>query len=150
MAQAQTAIKSARTYLNDSLGQTWTDQILMGFLQEAHSELVQDLDLNQVGVLKQVTPTTLVPAGTIALPNQPANILEPISMMEKTPGDDPDFYQDMIKINFLPEEDMDQVLLFWCWSQEIIQFIGATADREVILRYKGYLTTPQLLTDPLG
>jgi hypothetical protein len=76
--------------------------------------------------------------------------MEPISMMEKTPGDDPDFYQDMVKVNFLPEEDPDQTLLFWCWSQEIIQFVGATSDREVVLRYKGYLTTPQLVTDPLG
>ena len=73
------ALQSARTYLNDINGVTWTDSVLMPILQEAHRELVQELDLNGVGVLKQQTSPILVPAGSLDLGNnQPYNILEPI------------------------------------------------------------------------
>lgn len=149
--QANVAIKSARIYLNDINGTQWSDAVLMPILQEAFGELIQDLDLNSVGVLKFQTPVITVPLGALNLStNQPTNILEPISMQERNPGEDTDFFQDMIKVNFLPEEDQDQNLTFWSWTGEIISFIGATQIKEVILRYKGSLVVPQLLTDSIG
>jgi hypothetical protein len=148
--QASVAIKSARTYLNDINGTQWSDAILMPILQEAFGELIQDLDLNSIGVLKAQTSPISVPAGTTTLPGQPTNILEPISMQERVPGSDANFFQDMIKVNFLPEEDQVQDLIFWSWNGEVISLLGATSIKEVVLRYKGSLVSPQLLTDPIG
>ena len=150
MSQAQVAIQSARNYLNDTQGVHWSDAILMPFLQEAFGELIQDLDLNSSGVLKYQTSPITVPAGTLTLPSQPTNILEPISMQERNPGEGSSFFEQMIKVNFLPEEDQDGDLTFWAWLQETIMFIGSTSTKEVILRYKGSLMSPQLLTDPIG
>lgn len=151
MALAKDAIKSARAYLNDNAAITWTDAILMPLLQEAHGELIQDLDLNSIGVIKYQTAPIIVPAGAIDLGvSQPANIIEPISMMERSPGTDAESFVDMIKVNFLPEINRTTWLVYWSWMGQIINFLGATATREVVLRYKGFLTVPELLTDPIG
>jgi hypothetical protein len=151
MALASDAIRSARIYLNDINGITWSDSILMPLLQEAYSELMQELDLNQLGVLKYQTCPILVPAGHFNLgTDQPTNILDPISMMEKTPGMDDEDYQEMILVDYLPEVDQTDRLVYWAWRREVIMFVGATVDRTVILRYKGSLPVPNLLTDPIG
>lgn len=151
MSTAQAAIKSARIYLNDINGLTWSESILMPLLQEAFGEMMQELDVNQLGVLKYQTPVITVIAGQLNLgTNQPTNILEPISMQERTPGDTADSFVDMYKVNFLPEETVSQYLTWWCWNAELITFLGSDQNREVILRYKGFLTTPVLLTDPIG
>ena len=145
------ALQSARTYLNDINGVTWTDSVLMPILQEAHRELVQELDLNGVGVLKQQTSPILVPAGSLDLGNnQPYNILEPISMLERDPGEDPEFFINMVQVNFLPEVDPSQDLGYWSFNQQVIAFVGATQDKEVILRFKGWIPTPGLTTDQIG
>src|SRR6266568_377499 len=151
MALALDAIKSARIYLNDINGITWSDSLLMPLLQEAYGEILQELDLNQLGVLKYESCPILVPAGHFDLgTDQPLNILDPISMLEKAPGESDDFYQEMILVDYLPKQDMNYNLLYWTWRREVIKFIGATSDRIVIIRYKGSLTPPQLLTDKLG
>jgi len=148
---ASVAITSARVYLNDNTGTTWSDIILMPFLQEAHSEMVQELDVNGVGVLKQQTSPITVLAGALNLSaNQPLNILEPISMMERNPGEDAEFFQDMIKVNFLPEVDQDEDLVYWTFNQQTIAFLGATQTKEVMLRYRGSITTPIMVTDQIG
>lgn len=151
MAIAQVAIQKARAFLNDNNGISWTDSILLPLLGVAHSELIQDLDLNSVGVLMYQTPVITVPFGSTDLgSNQPANILDPIAMQEKSPGASNDFFVDMLKVGFLPEMVPINYLTWWAWSGELIQFVGSTATREVILRYKGFLTTPQTLNDPIG
>lgn len=151
MSISTAALKSARVYLNDINALTWTDSILMPFLQEAHGEMIQDLDLNSVGVLKYETSPITIPIGQLNMgANQPTNILEPIAMLERQPGADQESFVDMYQVAFLPHVDQTQYLTWWCWNAETIQFVGATTTREVVLRYKGSLVTPQLLTDPIG
>jgi hypothetical protein len=151
MAQALQAIKFARAYLNDINGTTWTDPVLMSFLQIAHSELVQRLELNRTGVMKVQSPIIIVPAGATTLgASQPDNIINPISMMEGQVGDDPDNFEDMIKTTFIPFIDQDTELTYWAWIGQTITLLGATIDRAVILRYDGALIVPQKLTDQLG
>jgi len=148
---ASVAIQSARVYLNDINGITWTDAILMPILQEAFRELIQELDLNGAGVLKQQTDPITVYSGALDLgANQPYNILEPISMMERNPGEDADFFLDMIQVGFLPEVDKDENLIYWSFNGQIISFVGATQNKEVVLRYNGWLPVPQLQTDPIN
>jgi len=151
MAQALQAIKFARTYLNDINGTTWGDPILMSFLQLAHNELVQKLEMNRTGVMKIQSSPITVPALALTLgSNQPTNIINPISMVEGAVGDDPDNFEDMVKVTFIPFEDQTEYLVYWAWNGQVITFLGATQPRSVVLRYDGALTTPQLLTDQLG
>lgn len=152
MAQASDALRSARVYLGDINGSTWSDAHLMPFLQEAHSEMVQELELNNTGNLKFQSAPIIVQAGATTLGNnQPTNLINPIEMMEGDPGTDPESYQDMIKVNFLPYIDQDTWLTYWAWIGQVITFLGATATRSVMLRYEGFaLPTPQIATDSLG
>lgn len=151
MAIAATAIRSARIYLNDINGVTWSDAVLMPLLQEAFGEITQELDINGVGTIKTQTGILTVPAFATNLGNQqPANILNPISMLEGNPGDVPDNFQDMLRVTFLPYINQDQWLSFWAWLGDTIQFVGATVARSVILRYEGAPPVPQTLNDPLG
>ena len=151
MAQALQAIKFARTYLNDINGFTWNDATLMPLLQLAHNELVQKLEINRTGLLKVQSSPILVPALAITLgTSQPSNIINPISIVEGAVGDDPNNFEDMIKVSFIPYEDQTEQLTYWAWIGQLITFLGATEDRSVILRYEGSLATPQLLTDQLG
>ena len=151
MALALAVLNSARVYLNDINALTWSDAILMPYLQEAYGELIQELDINQVGVIKTQSQPILVPAGALNLgSDQPTNILEPIMMLERDPGTDAESFVDMYLVKFLPLVDQSAYLTWWAWLGEVIQFVGATSPREVILRYKGYPPTPQLLTDPIG
>jgi hypothetical protein len=151
MAQALQAIAFARTYLNDINGFTWSDAVLMPFLQLAHGELVQKLEINRTGLLKAQSSPITVTAGALTLgTSQPSNIINPISMIEGAVDDDPNNFEDMIKVTFIPYEDQTEYLTYWAWIGQLITFLGATKDRSVILRYEGYLATPQLLTDQLG
>ena len=151
MALASVAIKSARTYLNDINGITWSDSILIPLLQEAHGELTLEIEKFFLPVVMYQTGVILVPAGSLTLgASQPSNITVPLSMSERSPGSDLEDFEPMQRVNFIPTEDQDSELTWWSWNQETISFLGATQDVEVLLRYKGTIVTPQKLTDPLG
>lgn len=150
MSTALVAIKSARAFLRDINGITWTDSILFPFLQQAHGEMVQELELNSIGVVKKQSPVLLVQAGDFTLINQPSDIVEPISMMERRVGGNKDDFYDMYRVNFIPEDEPVQDLRYWAFNGEQIQFVGCINDREVILRYDGTVSVPERLTDPLG
>jgi len=149
MALALDAIRSARTYLNDTNAMSWSDGVLMPLLQQAFGELQLKLGSFRIPVIKNQIETVIT-AGTKIFPNLPNNITSPISIHEKDMGVSDDFYEEMVQVTFLPSQDPELNLLFWAWRQQQIEFVGATSDRYVRFRYNGYLTTPNLLTDPLG
>jgi hypothetical protein len=151
MAKAFDALRSARAYLNDINGVTWSDSILMPLLQEAHGELQQELELNNTSNLKIQSNRILVPALTTDLGgNLPSNIINPISILEGDVGVDIEFFEELEKVTFIPAVDPDTWLRFWAWIGENIVFLGATADREIIIRYEGGISTPTKLNDSLG
>lgn len=152
MGTVQDALKSARGLLNDDNAIAWSDAVLISKLQEAHRELQLELQLNSIPVIKvQTTPSIVVYAGDLDLgSNQPLDLIEPISMMEKDPGAVDSQYMPMIQTNFVETMDQGQQLKYWTWIGERIKFIGSTMDRAVILRYKKGIPLPKVNTDPLG
>lgn len=151
MAQALVALKSARTYLGDTNGISWPDHVLMPMLQEAHGELVQECERFSLSVIMNQSTIITVNAGELTLgTNQPATLVEPITIMERVPGTDTENFQPMLRLTFIPLQDQDQDLKYWAWLGQVITFLGATQSREVLLRYKGSIATPTMLTAPLG
>ncbi len=150
MSQVSVAIKSARAFLRDINGITWTDSILMPFIQQAHGEMIQELELNSVGVIKRMSAILLVRAGETSLINQPTDIIDPVSMMERQVGGSKDDFFDMQRVEYIPEDDPREVLNYWAWIGEQILFVGCVNDREVVLHYDGIVNTPERITDPLG
>ena len=86
----------------------------------------------------------------IPLPNMPSNLIFPISMMEKQPTDDVEFYLPMTQVNFVPQVDPVEELVYWAWMGNQIMLVGATQNVNVILRYRGSLAVPNTLNDSLG
>lgn len=164
MAQASAAIKSARVYLNDINGISWTESILMPLLQEAFGELVLELERHSIPIIKVQTGLLSLPAYTggaltnggvwIRSNNFTINggqdIVEPISMMEGDTGASLEDFIDVQRVTFLPVEDYDEFINYWMWLQEKLIVFPYLTDRQIIVRYKGALTAPQLQTDELG
>lgn len=153
VANASLAILSARTYLNDIGAITWSDPIIFAALQEAHRELSARLLSFGVDVVRETAAIISVPSvtvGPIPLPNLPSNLVIPLSMYERDPGDSPADFVLMEQRNFLPNIDLTTDLIYWSWMQGQILIPGATSPKEVQLNYRGSLSTPQTVNDSLG
>ncbi len=156
VATAITALNSARSYLNDVNAVTWSDARLFPILQEAHRELSAELVANGIGLVREqanIITVLALPVGTfgpVDLPNIPTNLLIPIELLERDVGADVEDFIRMQQTDFVPTVDPTSNLLFWSWLGQRIQLVGSTADREVLLRFRGNLVQPSNLNDTLG
>lgn len=155
-----TVAQSVRGYLNDIDGITWTDAHLLPLIQEAHRELQTELSLNDIAVVRvQLTnsgvqqglhlpayQTSLNAAGLM-----PANLLEPLELNERDWGDiTPEDYLEMTRMPFVPNYTQNNFLFYWSWIEEDIQFVGATVDRDIQIRYRSSLATPLNMNSTVG
>jgi len=151
MATVKDALDIARSLLNDDLGTVWPDAVLLPKIKIAHRELQAKLLLNSIPVIKSQSAIIPVPAGSTDLgTNQPPDLVEPISMKERAPGGSMDDFEDMFEVPFIPQIQPDSNLIYWAWIGEKIRFLGATTDREVLLRYSRSLTVPSTINDDIG
>jgi len=134
MALASVALASARTYLNDVGSQIWTDAILLPYLKEAHKDLLLVLWLNGIPVVREKSAVITVTALALTL-TLPADLLEPIWLKERAVGETNANWVPMTETEFEPDKLQDTTLKYWAWREEAINFVGATTDREVSLRY---------------
>jgi hypothetical protein len=151
MALASEALNSARTFLNDTGKQIWTDTKLLPFLKEAYRDLLIQLWLNGIPVLREDTTipiTVLTGAVVITLP---ADLLEPIGLKERLLGSTSiEDYAPMSEKAFEPDTVQTTELRYWSWREEQIQLVGALTDRQVLLRYWKTLTIPTSAASVLG
>jgi hypothetical protein len=149
MATAATALDSARVYLNDVNAQIWTNAILLPYLKEAHNDLVLVLWLNGLPVLKEKSTSLAVTALQLDLDSQPADLVEPIWLKERSFGSSDDWI-DMTEKDFEPDISQTSELRYWTWREDLIKFVGATTKREVLMRYWKSLTVLTAAGDSLG
>lgn len=150
---ASVALQSARIWLNDENALAWTDFILMSKLQEAHRELIIKLRANSLPVIKNQSARFTVTANTTNLYTaslQPTNIIAPITLLENIVGGAVDTFREMEQVTFLPTILPRQELTYWAWLQEQIILVPSTAPRDLIIRFKGSITTPSTQNDPIG
>ena len=147
---ASVALAAARTLLNDDGQQLWTDPVLLPKLQFAHRELQVQLRANACPVTRVVLADLLVNANAKALPTNPTDMIEPIALWEKDPADSQDKYVKMTESDPLPFVYPAVRLIYWKWTQEAIEFLGATSNRHVKMLYKHMIQVPAAATDSLG
>jgi len=147
-------LESARIHLNDEMGLLWPDNRLLPKFQEAHRELKNELILNGIPVVHEVSsPIITVTAGTTDLTlatNYPSDLLIPIWLKERQVGGQLVDFTDMTQCNFLPDVTPDETLNNWSWIGEKIVTNGALTDREIQIRYDKDLTFPIQVNDTIG
>lgn len=133
----------ARAYLNDldtPLGDVYTDAVLFPFVNSAYRDLQRRLVENGISVMLRETDLT-IPSGTTVLndgstPPLPTGFIVPHSLREKPDGGTEKFQQMQKHVSGLPDMDPDVNLNVWEWRDNAIQFVGATRDVVVKLRYE--------------
>ena len=148
MATAASAFSSARTLLNDTNQQIWTDAVLLPYLKEAYHDLLLMLWLNGIPVLREKSASINVTAGILTL-TLPSDHVEPIWLKERAQGSSEDWIP-MTETEFEPDRNQENTLKYWAWREEAINFVGATTNRSVLLRYWKSLTDPVDGTSALG
>lgn len=131
---AQQVVLEAQGLLNDAPGIFYTFDSLLPYLNKAYRELQDYYNLHGLKTTVDVSSVLLVPAGTTDLLNPPADMLRPIELGERTPGTQ-DQFSDMDERSWEPDESNTNHLRIWTWREEVIHFVGATADREIRIRY---------------
>lgn len=150
MANASVAFSSARTYLNDTSSQIWTDAVLLPYLVEAHRDLLLVLWLNGLPVLREKSAVIDIAAlaTTVTLPS---DLIEPIWIKERADGSTSNNdWVPMTETEFEPDIEKVETLRYWCWREQAINLVGATTAREVLLRYWKSLAEPTGASSALG
>jgi hypothetical protein len=128
------AIKAAAVLMNDPNQVTWTNDILLGVALQAYEELSNDLVANGFRLFKEITSAPLLvtsPNTTFDAP--PTDLFVPISLEERNVGDAT--YISMEEKIWEPSTIPSTSLKCWSFRKNVINFIGATVDREVRMKY---------------
>lgn len=150
MATAQSALDSARVYLNDVGSQMWSNTVLLPYLKEAHKDLLLILWLNGLPVVLEKSAVINVTAVTGVTLTLPTDLLEPIELKERTQGSIEDWLP-MREVDFEPDSLIqNSTLEVWCWREEVINLVGSTTNRSVLLRYWKSLAAIVDATSALG
>jgi hypothetical protein len=125
--------------LNDPNGAIYPDVAMFPCMNKAYHELQTKMTRMGIPVTKEVTsPPILVPAGTTRLGDGallPPDLILPVWLGERTPGST-QRYIDMSERNWEPNLNPSTNLIYWVWREDEIKFVGATNDRELLVRYK--------------
>jgi hypothetical protein len=153
MALLSDALTIARTYLNDDLATQFPDPALIPKVQEAHRELQEQLWLVGSPIVRgQVVLAYLSSSGAV-FPTVPTDFLCPFALLENTAS------STISSLNWIPMTECFSIpegtvlaatLKLWAWNNEVIQIVGASANRAILLKYRKLIPIPVDPSDPLG
>ncbi len=133
----------ARAYLNDldtPAGDVYTDPVLFPFVNSAYRDLQRRLVENGVSVMIRETDITIPTGFTVwndlSSPPLPLGFIVPHSLRERPDNSSEKFQQMQKHVSGLPDMDPDVNLGVWEWRDNAIQFVGATRDIVVKVRYE--------------
>src|SRR5271169_5559531 len=141
---------AARPLLTDTFaagaGETYTDAVLLPFVQRAYRYAARYLRAKQVSILRyQSSPIKLAVGQTTftrapgAAPNFPADMIRPIMLRERPTGGGQKYKNLKISDNFLPDQNAGTELALFDWRNDTLEFIGATVDIDVQMQYEADL-----------
>jgi hypothetical protein len=135
------AMDRAAALLNDAALSDYTYAAQLPYFKIAYDELKEFLEESNVPITNKLTsPAITIAAGVTTItfattPALPADLIEPFSVYERTPGSSEDFAE-MRKVDYL-ENRRTQLnsLESWTWQGQAINFIGASTSREIKIEY---------------
>lgn len=147
--QSSVVLATARTLLNDDAATNWTDAALFPKLQQAHKELQIKLRRSAAPVMK-ASYTEVVTTGLLAFATPPADLVAPIQLWETSSAGAVTTFALMTEAEPLPNVVAAATMIYWAWVNEIVTFIGASADRKIKMTYWRSLALPVVNTDVIG
>lgn len=130
----------AASLLNDSGKSLFTYDVQLPYLKMADDDLGIELLSNEAAELDQVCDIN-VNAGSVLL-SLPCNFFLPIKLEERaqTSTNDDDFI-DMEEKSFEPSIQQSETLRYWSFRNNKVNFIGATVNQTVRLKFKRTLSS---------
>lgn len=148
---------STGTVANVGQGAVWTDGAVLPYVNEGYRK-VQRL-LENVGQPGPIVDNYLLVVSAIPTPpgpdpsvqvnisdstappnNLPTNLLVPLKLWERISGSADEFAEmaDMTDEGGLPSQMQDGALHMWEWAGDQLNFIGATQDTQIRMRYSAF------------
>ena len=140
MATVATILARSAVLLNDSGQQVFTNAVMLPLYNAAQDELNETMELNNVAFSNKVSATLVVSIGDTDIggatgPALPTDLIEIQALYERLSGSAEDF-QIMTRVEYLPPfTQLVESLIYWTWQGQIINFLGATTDRDVRINY---------------
>lgn len=143
-----------RSLLNDSVGNVYTDTLLLPYFNSAYRTLQRKVAnaggggfvTDDILLVVAAVPANQQGAGTqvvlndaTAPPNQlPQNLLVPLKIWERPNGQAQDFVEvtNMTSNGGLPSRLQGPTLGVWEWRTDGLYFVGATQDTQIRIRYQ--------------
>lgn len=148
---AQDPLTEAKSLLNDPSGHLYADDKLLPLMQKAYRELQLKMQLNGLAVMKEKSSVISVTAGVTALSDGaglPSDFIYPIELKERLPASTLDWVL-MEELEWEPDVTQTTTLRYWNFREEQVKFVGATANREVLMKYQKGLTPITATTTPI-
>jgi hypothetical protein len=132
---------AVETYLNDPSKIVFNDTVMLPFIKEAVLDLesamleagIPYMETNSSTLA--LTAITSVAISSSSSPALPSDLLIPILLEERKTGSGAQFVP-MIERERLPERAQYETLQDWCWEDDQIKLVGATAATDVKIEYQ--------------
>jgi hypothetical protein len=136
---ASDVMERSRAVLNDIAKDLYTDEVLIPYLKIANDDLSDEMVDHGATVQKEVSADIPLLAGSKLLA-LPADIIVPIELFTKNEGQSDSYYTPAFQRDFLPNSTPGSAIETWTWREQNINFIGATVNKIVRLRYYRLVT----------
>jgi hypothetical protein len=126
-----------KALLNDPAGAIYPDEAMYPVIDKAYKELQSKLTSLGIPATKEVTALITVAAGTTSMgegSGLPLDFISPVWLGERDVGSNA-HYAEMKEMTWEPSLSRTTSLIYWTWREEQIKFVGATRDRDVMIRY---------------
>jgi len=132
----------ARTLLSDSGSTFWDDTALMRFVDVAFPEVQVILRKALCPIMRKWSTAQTVNSGTLTVGAAITDMVEPIKLTECAVSAGFAASVDMNEVGTLPRVAQTTTLRYWSWNGASIDLIGASANRDVFVRYWRSIDTP--------
>lgn len=152
---ANDIVVEAQGLLNDTSGLVYTSARLLPIIQKSYRELQTKLAKYGIAIVNEVSSIVQVDAGVLTIapagnPPLPTDFLYPITLFEKARGAAVDTYVEMNETRWEATELPTDTLRMWDFREEEIKFVGATTNRDVLIRYRKGLTKVTATSTPIA
>jgi hypothetical protein len=137
--QAGEVMDRAASLLNDTAKGVYTYTVQLPYLNMAIDELSGTLEANNIPYTNKESADLKIAIGVTSIdssttPALPSDLVE-IQAVKEREYDSDEPYQEMKRVDFLPEFEQQQTLVYFSWQGQALKFIGATTDREIQIEY---------------